>query len=756
MGFSKLIECINLDRALRISTHTAQSLSEIFNGEYPEYDLKKGRPSKNSHLQPYTRAIKMSREIVRNNGKITAQYNIKKERNYASNSVQQLKKDIRGYLLHDYLDFDIVNCLPTILLYLAKTKDLSSPNLSFYVNDRDKFLKKYSVEKQTINMIINSKNNNKISKKLLPFREEIEEIAGEFGGITGMMNEAYSIETSVVLGIYEDIIKYEICEKDGFYINKKTLENSGYSVDSLILKLNKYTEKYGIKWKNKEMEGGEIEVPLLDVAPEDSKDYEKVKQWLDEQLFLTRSPPALWYKTYEEDGKKKFRQIKIQEANMIFKPYTFIDDDNKEYPILPKWIEDKERKTYEGIVFKPYGKKGHDNSGKNFYNTFEGFDIWNEFDEFDDFIENFDCEKKNEYLKCFLEYITHLTGNDEEKKNYLIKWISYLFQFPDKRPDTYLLLKGEQGAGKDTLFLIISKLIGDMHSYDTENPSRLLGNFNADLEGKIFTAINELKASDGYKYSSDLKAMITNNKTTINQKNEKTYRQENFNHYIFLSNQEKPTQVEATDRRAFVCNTGKDLLNNREYWTKFYEFLKDKNYLLTIYQYFMNIDLQDFNPRLRPITKEMNIMKAQNIPQVYSFLKKEGERLIDMDEDETWKYHQKTKSWICLKKNFKKEYINYLQSLPYYEDTNMEIRKKWKHFDEEGQMDRISDVGFIKKKVKRCNVNSEVWIFEPEKLLAYFEKVNMFPVMEEDLIDLDDDFMDSLELFEEDDESDEE
>ncbi len=746
MGFTKLIETINLDHALRIASHTPETLSKIFNGEFQEYETKIGRPTKNAHIQPYTLAIKMARQVVKNNGKITAQYNIRKSnRNYATNSIQQLKKDIRGYLLFDYLDFDIINCLPTILLYLAKSKDLTTPNLSFYVNKRDKFLKKYSIDKQSINIIINSKNNKKIPKKLGSFREEIEEIAGEFGGIEEMIAEAYAIETHILIGVYDDIIKYEICEKDGFYLNIQTLHESGLSTEQLIIKLNEYTEKYGIKWKNKEMEGLKLQVPLIDIAPEESKDYEKVKSWLDEQLFLTKSPPALWYKTFEENGKKKFRQIKIQEANMIFKPYTFIDDNNKEYPILPKWLEDKERKTYEGIVFKPYGKKGKDISGKNFYNTFEGFDIWNEFEDIDEFIESFDCENKDIYLECFLEYIIHLTGNDKEKKDYVINWISYLFQYPNKRPDTYLLLKGEQGAGKDTLFLIISMIIGDMHSYDTENPSRLLGNFNADLEGKIFTAINELKSTDGFKYSSDLKAMITNNKTTINQKNEKTYRQENFNHYMFLSNQEKPTQIESTDRRAFVCNTGKDLLNNREYWTKFYGFLKNKNYLLTIYQYLMRVDLKDFEPRLRPITKEMNIMKAQNIPQVYSFLKKEGERLIGEKTDDTWKYHEKTNSWICLKKNFKKEYTSYLTKLPYYEDTNIDIRKKWKHFDEEGQMERISDVGFIKKKVKRCDVNSEVWIFEPEKLLAYFDKVNMFPVMEEDIIELDDEFMNLLE-----------
>ena len=749
MSFRELIESVPYDRALNITTHTPQSLMEIFNNQYEEYDQesKMGRPKNNQQLQPYILAIKRCREIVKNNGKNKATYKIgKNKRNFASNSVQSLKKDIRGYLLHEYLDFDMVNFLPTTLLYLAKENNIDTPLLSYYVNNREKFFKYYSTNKQNINIIINSLEPKRIPQKLKPFREEIESIGSQYGGINNMIAKSYDIETNILYDIYDNLIQFEIAEKDGFYLHQKTLEKKGYEINDFVKILDLQTLKYGIKWKNKELEGKENIVPKIDIEPQDSKDYDLVKEWLDEQLFLTISPATLWYKTIDEEGVTKFNQIKNQEANLIFRPYTYLDEKEIERCIIPKWLSDKNRKTYQGIVFKPYGIKGKDPTKKNYYNTFNGFDIWNKYGEHEEFINNWKSKNHDKFINCFLRYLRHLTGNEEVKTNYVINWIAFLFQFPEIRPDIILIFKGEQGAGKDTLVLLISMIIGEAHSYDTENISRILGNFNADIDGKIFTAINELSASDGYKYSSAFKAGVTNKKNTINQKNEKTFRQNNVNHFIVLSNQEKPAHVESTDRRSFVCNTGKELLNNRKYWTEFYNYMKDDEFILTIYKFFMTQDLTNFNIRDRPITKEFNVMKAQNIPVIYSFLKREGERLLDLkiDDEKTWKFHKPSNCWICLKKDFKNSYNSYISCLPYYEALSEQERKKWKHFEEEGHIARIQDTGFCKKKIKKLNINCEAWIFEPQKLLAYFKQVNMFPEVEEDIIELEDEFLDLL------------
>jgi energy-coupling factor transporter ATP-binding protein EcfA2 len=79
------------------------------------------------------------------NGKLKVSYYRIENRGrlYAENGIsyQTMIKEVRGALMKDkYIEVDMVNCQPTILLYLAKKENIEYSALSEYVNNREKLL----------------------------------------------------------------------------------------------------------------------------------------------------------------------------------------------------------------------------------------------------------------------------------------------------------------------------------------------------------------------------------------------------------------------------------------------------------------------------------------------------------------------------------------------------------------------------------------------------------------------------------------
>lgn len=163
---------------------------------------------------------------------------------------------------------------------------------------------------------------------------------------------------------------------------------------------------------------------------------------------------------------------------------------------------------------------------------------------------------------AILSLIGNLVNNDETKKYYFINWLAYFFQ-TFRRPQTAIVLKGTQGAGKDLFFdYIISPLFGI--SQTTKIDDRAIeSNFNADtFKNKLFMAFNE--TSKGNRSSNKdiknfLKQIITNNEVSLEEKHKKRSKVELNFACLFFTNEAKFIEIEPNDRRFNVFLTGNNL-----------------------------------------------------------------------------------------------------------------------------------------------------------------------------------------------------
>ena len=91
---------------------------------------------------------------------------------------------------------------------------------------------------------------------------------------------------------------------------------------------------------------------------------------------------------------------------------------------------------------------------------------------------------------------------------YILNWLAYLVQHPDRQAEVALVFIGGQGTGKGVLGRAICRIFGQ-HARHVSNPDHLAGKFNAHLQQCCFLFADEAVAPQDKKAEGTLKRLIT-------------------------------------------------------------------------------------------------------------------------------------------------------------------------------------------------------------------------------------------------------
>ena len=270
-------------------------------------------------------------------------------------------------------------------------------------------------------------------------------------------------------------------------------------------------------------------------------------------------------------------------------------------------MKDPTNKTYDSIDFLPTQQ-----APLNIDNTFKGFT--------GEFAINYDVDiHKSLIMKHIKEVICN---NNEEVLKYFINFLANLLQHPYKKANTSLIIKSVEGVGKDTIFNWFgNNILGSDYYINDDSAELIFGRFNSCIENKILCILNEASGKDTFTINEKIKNAITRNVNEIEKKGLDPYKNTNNIGYVFLTNNDNPIKISADDRRftGFECNS--KYANNKEYFTKLYAEINSKKYDKAFYDYFINIDLSNFDfTNERPITNFYKNMKEYNIPVIAKFL----------------------------------------------------------------------------------------------------------------------------------------
>lgn len=110
------------------------------------------------------------------------------------------------------------------------------------------------------------------------------------------------------------------------------------------------------------------------------------------------------------------------------------DEKSVRCPFVKRWLDDEEKRTYRTMGVYPK------ECPVDVYNKWEDFDIKKKINKKS--IPNGEGD-----AQPFIDLLWDLSGSEQNSYEYILKWLAYLVQYPEEKPQTAIGIKGKYGIG---------------------------------------------------------------------------------------------------------------------------------------------------------------------------------------------------------------------------------------------------------------------------------------------------------------------
>jgi len=263
-------------------------------------------------------------------------------------------------------------------------------------------------------------------------------------------------------------------------------------------------------------------------------------------------------------------------------------------PIAKYWLSHSEARRYRGITFDPSRKEDGD-----VYNIWRGFAVppvqgdWSLFR-------------------------THLKENvcdgEEEVFGYVLRWMAYAVQHPERPAEVALVVRGAKGTGKGTFANAFGRLFTP-HYLAISNRSHLTGRFNAHLMQTVVLFVDEGFWAGDREGEGVLKQLITEPELPIERKFFDVEHVPNRLHVIIASNESWVVPARGLERRFLVVNVNDRHARDTAYFGAIWKQLQAGGYSAMLFD-LLAMDLSDFEVRRVPMT---DALQEQMLHSLTSF-----------------------------------------------------------------------------------------------------------------------------------------
>lgn len=510
-----------LDRlqGLKASAGAPPRLRELINKELADVILNAKAVSEDelATLQAYVKAAKYtstqySRDVVYKLGKNGELHQL--GRWYArGRSLQNMPRNLRNLLAGPYyVDVDMVNAQPTLLLQVCEMNGWPCEALRGYVENREALLQdvmralscsRDDAKEKATAIVFGSTATPPVA--LLPLATELRstllsvqaanpKAAAMLASKRGSVNLSGCV-TAYVLQTIERACVDEM---------RASLARRGYDMGCII-------HDGGLVRKH----GDETELPddILRAVEEDICASTRFRvKLLCKPMASAIELPKLPAEDYAEQ-KAAFEQYHWKvgdeycimgdgDGNGLEDGYHWVSEtsmltryrertlcDGKSF--FHKWYTDPTMRRYASRVFWAPGCPDEDKS-RNVFNTWRGFGAERLPALSDEEACDADLQAK---VETVLDHIKHvICGGKADMYKWLMGFIASMLRTPgDKRQVPAVILAGEKGAGKDMFVEFLKNLVGWTLTYTTKDWDAVLGKFNMASADKVLVWVQEGK-----------------------------------------------------------------------------------------------------------------------------------------------------------------------------------------------------------------------------------------------------------------------
>tara|TARA_B100000212_G_scaffold239469_1_gene182391 strand:+ start:1556 stop:3037 length:1482 start_codon:yes stop_codon:yes gene_type:complete len=191
------------------------------------------------------------------------------------------------------------------------------------------------------------------------------------------------------------------------------------------------------------------------------------------------------------------------------------------------------------------------------------------------------------------------------QQDYFEAFIAQRLQQPSQPPLIAVLLRGEQGTGKNYWMDNIMRPLLGTNNFKAVSLSDITGKFTSDLYSTVLVHIEEINDTRG-KAAEKLKKLITEDTARTEAKNQNAKVVNKYFGIVASSNVQDPVRIEANDRRYFVpvYSTHKENADEtKSFFVRFTDWLETEG-LQELADYFYSLDISGFNFRYPPHTAD--------------------------------------------------------------------------------------------------------------------------------------------------------
>jgi hypothetical protein len=465
--------------------------------------------------------------------------NMKTSGRLFSNGVQNIGREIRGFLMSHTTDIDMKNAHPVILRYICKKHNILSRELDYYVENRDNILTSIpnTTKDEAKTMFLVALNNDKINKhsshpvfrkfdnesKILqkavseipeyktlcdsvPLGKETNVIGSKLNRILcHYENEILQVALKCITdkGIEVSTLMFDGCMVYGDHYNDLSL------LESIATKCNEAFPTLNMIWDYKKHDTTTVYIPegwkSKKLEKLNKEDNDEKKKESSDALFATMSQE--FEKTHTKiinDSvfvKQLGDKVIIMSKKELMTSYEHIqcgvNSNNIPVSFIQKWTSCNDNiNKKDSMQIYPNPSKCPDNV----------FNLWRPFA-----MEVLTSPYQNhtEGLDMMLKHILVLCDNLKKVFDYFIGWIAMMIQKPEIKT-TCITLISKEGAGKGTLMQLFAKMLGESKILETKTPSRdVWGQFNGIMADAFLVNLNEMEYKETQNAEGQIKALIT-------------------------------------------------------------------------------------------------------------------------------------------------------------------------------------------------------------------------------------------------------
>lgn len=272
-----------------------------------------------------------------------------------------------------------------------------------------------------------------------------------------------------------------------------------------------------------------------------------------------------------------------------------------EMPVGKWWLTHPMRRQFHSLTFEPLSGEvvGHDldDPDSRQLNLWTGFAV---------------KPRPGDWSRMRAHILNVLANGDQRSADYILRWMAWTVQNPDRPAEVALTFRGEMGTGKGLFGREMARLFGQ-HGLHTGGTELISGRFNKHFADCCLLFADEITWDGDKKAEARMKVYLTEDTIAIEGKGADVTSWPNRLHVIISSNSQWVVPAGAHERRYVVFDVSAAQRQNREYFRPLYAELEGGGREAMLHD-LLAMDLGDWHPRdNRPDTAAMADQKSRSL-----------------------------------------------------------------------------------------------------------------------------------------------